>query len=145
MSPRRTYTTKLCMKTVYLSNPKPGHITGGSSESARRNGRAMSSRIGCQLFISKIIAHVWYEKSLQRQIRISTLISSQERKSFFVPLFASKPRIYWLPTAVLSLVFGCFTGLHRNSFVRHCTEMCRGIPEMQRRRYTSQYSDRIQE
>ena len=33
---------------VYLSNLKPGHITGGSGRGARRSGRARSSKIGCQ-------------------------------------------------------------------------------------------------
>ena len=31
-----------------LSNPKPGHTTGGSGRSARRSGRAGSGKIGCQ-------------------------------------------------------------------------------------------------
>ena len=33
---------------MYLSNPKPGHTTGGSDRSARRSGRAGSAKIGCQ-------------------------------------------------------------------------------------------------
>ena len=32
----------------HLSNPKPGHTTGGSGQSARRNGRAGSGKIRCQ-------------------------------------------------------------------------------------------------
>ena len=32
----------------YLSNPKPGHTTGGSGRGARRSGRAGSRKIGCQ-------------------------------------------------------------------------------------------------
>ena len=32
----------------YLSNPKPGHTTGGSGRSARRSGGAGSGRTGCQ-------------------------------------------------------------------------------------------------
>ena len=31
-----------------LSNPKPGHNTGGTVRSARRSGRARSRKIGCQ-------------------------------------------------------------------------------------------------
>ena len=34
--------------THNLSNPKPGHTTGGSGRGARRSGRAGSGRIGCQ-------------------------------------------------------------------------------------------------
>ena len=37
-----------CMQRVYLSNPKPGHTTGGSGRSAWRSGRAGSGKIGCQ-------------------------------------------------------------------------------------------------
>ena len=33
---------------AHLSNPKPGHTTGGSGRGARQNGRAGSGRIGCQ-------------------------------------------------------------------------------------------------
>ena len=32
----------------HLSNPKPGHTTGGSGRSARRSGWAGSDKIGCQ-------------------------------------------------------------------------------------------------
>ena len=44
---------RLCGSTnslirTYLSNPKPGHTTGGSGRGARRNGRAGSGGIGCQ-------------------------------------------------------------------------------------------------
>ena len=31
-----------------MSNPKPGHTTGGSGRGARRSGRAGSGRVGCQ-------------------------------------------------------------------------------------------------
>ena len=34
--------------TADLLNPKPGHTTGGSGRSARRSGRAVSGKIGCQ-------------------------------------------------------------------------------------------------
>ena len=33
---------------IYLSNPKPGHTTGGSGRSARRSGQAGSGKIECQ-------------------------------------------------------------------------------------------------
>ena len=33
---------------IHLSNPKPGHSTGGSGRSARRSGRAGSGKIGCK-------------------------------------------------------------------------------------------------
>ena len=33
---------------IDLSNPKPGHTTGGSGRGARRSGRAGSGKIGCQ-------------------------------------------------------------------------------------------------
>ena len=33
---------------MYLSNPKPGHTTGGSGRGARRGGRVGSGRVGCQ-------------------------------------------------------------------------------------------------
>ena len=36
------------MKSKYLSNPKPGHTTGGSGRSARRSGRAGWGKIECQ-------------------------------------------------------------------------------------------------
>ena len=36
------------MPCMNLSNPKPGHTTGGSGRSARRSGRAGSGKIGCQ-------------------------------------------------------------------------------------------------
>ena len=32
----------------HLSNPEPGHTTGGSGRSALRSGRAGSGKIGCQ-------------------------------------------------------------------------------------------------
>ena len=35
-------------KANNLSNPKPGHTTGGSGRGARRSGRAGSRKIGCQ-------------------------------------------------------------------------------------------------
>ena len=34
--------------SLHLSNPKPGHTTGGSGRGARRSSRAGSHRIGCQ-------------------------------------------------------------------------------------------------
>ena len=36
------------MQPCNLSNPKPGHTTGGSGRSARRSGRARSGKIACQ-------------------------------------------------------------------------------------------------
>ena len=36
------------ISAVYLSNPKPGHTSGGSGWSARRSGQAGSGKIGCQ-------------------------------------------------------------------------------------------------
>ena len=33
---------------LYLSNPKPGHTTGGSGRGAQRSGQAGSGKIGCQ-------------------------------------------------------------------------------------------------
>ena len=55
LSPRASKTTVLndpsearTNEQAYLSNPKPGHITGGSGRSARRSGRAGSGKIGCQ-------------------------------------------------------------------------------------------------
>ena len=35
-------------RAVNVSNPKPGHTTGGSGRTARRSGRAGSGKIGCQ-------------------------------------------------------------------------------------------------
>ena len=35
-------------QSKHLSNPKPGHTTGGSGRGARRSGRAGSRKIGCQ-------------------------------------------------------------------------------------------------
>ena len=35
-------------RAVNVSNPKPGHTTGGSGRTARRSGWAGSGKIGCQ-------------------------------------------------------------------------------------------------
>ena len=43
-APTRTWYTRV----LDLSNPKPGHTTGGSGWSARRSGRAGSGKIRCQ-------------------------------------------------------------------------------------------------
>ena len=48
-SVQNTTVKPMSRKDIDLSNPKPGHTTGGSGRGARRSGRARSGKIGCQL------------------------------------------------------------------------------------------------
>ena len=76
-----------------------------------------------------ISGHSWDEESLQSQKGVVLLVGVQERRALFVPLVNG-----W---------FCSSAGLHRNSFVRACTRICRGIPSMQKRRCTSLHPVRI--
>ena len=67
---------------VYLSNPKPGHITGGSVWGARRSDRAGSGKIGCQQNFSprKQRSSVPSKASKKRRFNVS----SEARNSEFL-------------------------------------------------------------
>ena len=68
----RTRASKETFETN-LSNPKPGHTTGGSGRGARRNGRAGSGRIACQQNSSprKHKSRVPSKESQKRRLSVS--------------------------------------------------------------------------
>ena len=68
--------------------------------------------------------HALHEKGLQRQIAVSTLVNSQQRRALAVP------RLNRWSTAGQPLVnrlFCSLSGLHRISFVRACEETFRTV------------------
>ena len=67
VSPEARTSEILCK---HLSNPKPGHTTGGSGRGARRSGQAGSGKIGCQ-----------QNYSLRKQK--STVLSNKSKKCRF--------------------------------------------------------------
>ena len=71
---------------VNLSNPKPGHITGGSGRSARRSGRAGSGKIGCQ------------QNSSPRKQKSSVLSKASKKRRFNVSPEARTSEILCKPT-----------------------------------------------
>ena len=78
-----------------LSNPKPGHTTGGSGRGARRGGRARSIRIGCQQNCSprKQRFLVPPKASKKRRLKVSPEARTSEILCKF-KLVESKTRTY---------------------------------------------------
>ena len=64
----------------HLSNPKPGHTTGGSGRGARRSGRAGSGKIGCRQNYSPRIQRspVLSKASKKRRFNVSPKARTSE-------------------------------------------------------------------
>ena len=83
-----------------LSNPKPRHTTGGSGRSARRSGRAGSSKIGCQQNYSprKQKSTVPFKASKKRRFNVPPEARTSEIR--FKALGEQNPRLTNGPSAV---------------------------------------------
>ena len=75
-------------------------------------------------YLSFVPGHALYEKGLQRQIGVGTLVSSQERRGLAVP---STNRGSTAGQPLVNRGFSSSVGLHRISFVRASEETSRTV------------------